>query len=136
MLVLLSGIAIDSNASSFIDVNGDEWYAPYLSAAKNAGIINGKEDGSFGVGENISRQDMVVMAQRTVTLMDKKIIQNNTIQDFSDEATISDYAKEAIGQMQAAGVVSGMGNGCFEPLGNANRAQAAVVICNLINAMI
>lgn len=136
MLVELADIALDDSSSDFSDISGDEWFVPYLVAAKKAGIVNGKEDGSFGVGENISRQDMVVMAQRTVNLMDKKLIQKNTVQEFSDGADISDYAKEAIGQMQAAGVVSGMGNGCFEPMGNANRAQAAVIICNLIDAMI
>ena len=37
--------------------------------------------------------------------------------------------------MQQAGVVSGIGDGSFAPLDNANRAQAAVIIYNLINSM-
>ncbi|MBQ7901249.1 MAG: S-layer homology domain-containing protein, partial [Clostridia bacterium] len=135
MLVQLAGLTTDSSKPSFTDVNGSEWYVPYLAAAQKAGIVQGSDDGSFGIGKNITRQDMVVMAQRTVAVMNKALKLTNEAVNFADSSQISGYAASAVTEMQQAGVVSGMGNGCFEPTGLANRAQAAVVICNLINAM-
>ena len=39
-----------------------EWYYGYVSGAyAAAGIIKGFDDGTFGVGLNITRQDMSVM---------------------------------------------------------------------------
>ena len=134
MLVQLAGLTAEGTPD-FTDVQGDEWFAPYLAAAQKAGIIKGSDNGSFGVGSNITRQDMVVMAQRTAGVMNKTVKQTKEPVDFADSASISDYAVSAVSEMQRAGVVSGMGNGSFEPLGLANRAQAAVVICNLMNAM-
>lgn len=135
MLVELAGISAEGKVSTFKDVNGSEWYASYLAAAQAAGIIKGSDDGNFGVGASITRQDMVVMALRTVEVMNKSIREKSAAQTFPDSGEISEYAQEAVIKMQRAGVVSGMGNGRFEPKGLANRAQAAVMICNLIDAL-
>ena len=54
---------------------------------------------------------------------------------FSDDATISDYAKEAVYALKNSGAVSGYGENDFRPLGNATRAEAAAMIqkyCNNI----
>ena len=67
--------------------------------------------------------------------MKKEVKQVKEEQYFSDNNTISDYAQEAVAKMQKAGVISGMGDGNFAPTETANRAQAAVVISNLIDAI-
>ncbi len=136
MLVQLAGINTDGKVAQFNDVNGIEWYASYLAAAQEVGIIKGNDNGSFGVGAPITRQDMVVMALRTVEVMNKSLQEKNVAQSFTDSSDISEYATEAVSKMQSAGVVNGMGNGRFEPKGLANRAQAAVIICNLIDALV
>ena len=120
--------------NEFLDVQ-NSWYTNAVLWAKSKDIANGTPDGNFGVGKNITRQDMVVMAYRAITAMNKTVKKPNAMQNFADSASISDYAVEAVGVMQQAGVVYCIGNNSFEPLGTANRAQAAVVICNLINAM-
>ena len=136
MLVELANIDTEASTVSFKDVNGNEWYAKYLGAAQRAGIINGSDDGSFGVGKPITRQDMVVMALRMVEVTGKGLNQTKEEELFTDNEKISSYAAEAVSRMQRAGVISGMGNGSFEPLATANRAQAAVIICNLIEALV
>lgn len=132
MLVQLAGLQLGNKNPDFTDVVGTEWFAPYLGSAQGAGIVNGMDDGSFGVGSFITRQDMVVMAKRTVEYMNKTLATNVNEVEFADSDNISEYAKDAVRVMQKAGVVSGMGNGRFEPRAFANRAQAAVIICNLI----
>ena len=45
---------------------------------------------------------------------------------------ISDYAKEAVYALNSNGIINGIGNGYFEPMGNATRAQAAQIIYNML----
>lgn len=135
MLVQLAQLELTDKKPQFADIGGNEWYTSYIAAAQDAGIVKGTQDGTFGADTLISRQDMVVMALRTVESMDKDLKFSNEETSFTDSGEIDEYAVNAVLSMQRAGVVSGMGNGCFEPKGLANRAQAAVIICNLIKAI-
>jgi hypothetical protein len=133
MVIGALGIDTDADTTSlFSDVNGDEWYAPYIMTAARLGIVTGKDDGSFGVGESITRQDMAVMCTRALKAAgidaDAK-----TVVTFGDENSISNYAKDAVLQMAAAGYLTGDENGCFNPLDTATRAQTAVVLNRIIN---
>ena len=47
---------------------------------------------------------------------------------FLDDASITGYAKQAVYQLQKAGVVSGDINGKFYPQSSATRAQAAKML--------
>jgi len=50
---------------------------------------------------------------------------------FSDNGQIADWAKEAVGKAAGLGLMQGMNDGRFDPMGNATRAQSAVVIFRL-----
>jgi|LSQX01.3.fsa_nt_gb hypothetical protein len=117
----------------FTDANPEAWYTPYLSASKQLGIIEGRDDGSFGVGSFITRQDMAVIVYRAVIMLDillPRIDREST--GFIDADEISEYAMEAVSNLKNAGVISGMGDGNFAPFNNANRAEASKIIFNLI----
>ncbi len=128
MLAQMMGISLKSGELCFSDMEEDAWYTPYLTAAKEAGIITGNADGSFGVGQSITRQDMMVMARRGVAAMGKELKTAEKTETFSDENDISDYARDAIKNMTDAGIVNGMGDGRIAPRENLSRAQAAQVI--------
>ena len=130
--ILVEGFLNDSTSSqvNFSDVDDSEWYAKYIATAVDFGIVNGKDDGTFGVGEFITRQDMAVMLYRTLAKLasvEKTDIQE--IQKFKDSDEISDYALDAVGFMAQNGIVLGMEDGMFMPFANATRAQSAVIIC-------
>ena len=131
MLVLSLGLYDGSAKCSFTDVNEGEWHYDYIASAVNMGIVNGMGDGSFGVGMNITRQEMAAMAYRAsvvagIDFTDSKL-------DFNDADEIADWAKEAVSNMAGLGIITGMGNGNFEAKGFANRAQAAVIIGRLLD---
>lgn len=51
---------------AFSDVPSGHWAAPYIAAMKANGIIGGYEDGSFGLGRNITRAEAIAMINRAL----------------------------------------------------------------------
>ena len=57
----------DTSASEvFSDVPSEHWAAPYIAAMKANGIISGYEDGSFGLGKNITRAETIAIINRAL----------------------------------------------------------------------
>jgi len=130
MLVVAAGMHNMDAKSSFNDVDNGAWYASYVASAYNNKMIYGTSENGFGVGTNITRQDMAVMCYRAA--QNANII--NKVRDgvqFADADNISSYAKDAVNVLYEAGVINGIGDGLFDPTGTATRAQAAVMIYNL-----
>lgn len=114
---------------NFSDVDPNEWYAEFVFAAVESGIVNGKGDGTFGVGENITRQDMAAMAYRAAL---KNISPDDETDIFDDFDSVDAYAKSAVAVMAQKGIINGKENRMFCPLDNATRAEAAKVIFEII----
>lgn len=126
MLVTVVG-SHDANAiSDLSDVASNHWATSYIATAQQLGIVKGNADGSFGIGTNITRQDMAVMIYRTFALLGIDLPAGNTA--FNDAGDIANYAQDAVSALEKQGVINGMGDGTFAPRANATRAQAAKVI--------
>ena len=106
----------------FTDVSRGDWYFKYISAAKEAGLAGGF-DGLFRPNDLITREDAAVILSRASG-------KGNTggAAEFSDSADISDYAKQAVSQLSADGIINGV-NSEFLPKKTATRAEAAAMIC-------
>lgn len=111
---------------SFSDVSADTWYYEYAAKAYGAGIVTGYDDGRFGVGDLITREDMAVIAFRA----SKREVQGGELY-FNDSDAISDYALEAVTELSSLGIITGYDDN-FEPKAPATRAQAAKIICLLM----
>ena len=123
MLVSLTGLEVNGGRDTFADTDKNAWYSPYLAIAQECGLAFGKEDGSFGVGEVLTRQDMAVLAARVLGTT-----QRNEVAEFTDAAEIAGYAKNSVEILCGLKVMNGVGDGSFAPRGTATRAQAAKVI--------
>jgi len=125
MFVLATGAKGDTSLV-FDDVVSGQWYEEYIKAAVSNGYITGISADKFGVGQNITRQDVCVIAARVLTseLSDKGETWEMT---FSDVDSISDYAKDAVKVLNNVGLVTGA-DGLFRPLACLTRAEAAVII--------
>ncbi|TYQ18353.1 UNVERIFIED_CONTAM: endo-1,4-beta-xylanase [Acetivibrio alkalicellulosi] len=119
----------------FTDVESGAWYEQAIITAYELGVVKGNTDGSFGVNDEISRQDMAVMTFNTLKAVGITLTNTTQAIDFADGDQIAGYAKEAVAAMQKAGIISGMPNGDFAPLATANRAQAAVVLYKLLDEL-
>ncbi len=132
--ILLVALELEGTGEpvEFSDVDQNAWYAPYISTAKELGITSGMGDGTFGIGQQISRQDMAVFAYRAMGVAGMLPEAQQEKVPFTDEALISDYAVDAAYQMQQTGILSGMGDGSFAPVESATRAQAAKMVYEMI----
>lgn len=126
MIVNLLGLKPSGMVTmDFMDVKSDAWYYRSMLAAYSCGIIIGKGDGSVGIGEEITRQDMAVMAYRAMGMTETDAA------EFADSAEIADYAKEAVGALSAKGILNGFEDRTFRPKNFATRAEAAKIIYEL-----
>lgn len=127
MILSAANIQVSNEAVSFADVDGSAWYAPYVSTAYRMGIVKGIDENRFGIGENIQRQDMAVMADRMLALMEKET--EGTALDYKDKAEISDYAVSAVENLAALKIMNGDENQNFLPRASATRAESAKIVC-------
>lgn len=131
LAVVAFGLFDESAVADFVDVTDGDWFHPYVASGVKHGIINGEGNGLFGAGQPISRQDMAVILCRAAAAAGKNMAAGE-ISGFTDSEAIASYAVEAVGAMANAGVVSGMDDGSFAPGQNATRAQAAKMLCRML----
>ena len=132
MLLLSFSIEPSSAGGNFADVDGGQWYAPYVNTAYELGIVNGVSETEFGVGMNITRQDLVTMIIRACDAYGLEVSKTQSV-SFTDENEIADYAYDAVMDLAAAGVINGVTDGVFAPAQNATRAQVSVILDRLYN---
>ena len=119
MIVGVMGYTVNSGATTTFSDDAGDWYTPYIAAAVEHGIITGRDDGTFGVGDYITRQDIAVIIHRT---QGSPAVE---IHEFPDSAAISDYAVTAVSYLYSAGIASGDDMGNFNPVNSATRAEAS-----------
>ena len=127
--VQMIGNAFDfQNAAeiNFADVPADSYYYDNLKKALASGIILGIDDKNFGTGENLTRQDLAVIAYRILTHYG--VESDNAAIDFTDSGDISDYATDAVSHLKAAGILNGDASNRFNPKEGATRAEIAKVV--------
>ena len=129
MIAAAMGMEAESNETPFKDVAADSWYAPYIAAAYNSGILTGDENGMCYPEANITRQDMATILYRAVEAEYK----GDGASAFTDAAEISDYAKNAVAYFAETGVINGLGDGRFGAHENATRAQTAAIIYRIVS---
>jgi len=128
LIVRAFGFTADVD-DNFSDVDPSAYYYEAVGIAKKLGITSGVGNNKFNPKEKISRQDMMVLLYRALKIagIDVYAGSGSELDRFSDKANIAPYAVEAIQALVANGIVRGDGTS-INPLGNATRAEAAVLI--------
>ncbi|MCR2803570.1 GH32 C-terminal domain-containing protein [Paenibacillus soyae] len=119
----------------FKDVDSAAWYAEAIAAAFEAGIVTGQSANVFAPNAAITRQEMAVIIMRAYGYKTGKPVPASVDAHFTDDARISDWAKEAVNAAAGLGLIQGKGNKQFVPKGYANRAESAQVIFNLLTVI-
>ncbi|MCI9625647.1 MAG: S-layer homology domain-containing protein [Clostridia bacterium] len=117
---------------TFTDVAKDDWYFTAVDWGSRAGVINGYEDGRFGVSESITRQDAAVILARVKEACSIVINKKVSAVEFTDVSDIAQYAVDAVKELQQYNVINGYEDGTFQPTGNITRAEAVKLIYTML----
>ena len=126
-LVLLLGVIPSADAADFTDVPENSWYRDAVQYAVNMGLMKGISDSQFAPETSMSRAMLVTVLWRYAG--SPKEGANNF-----DDVTNGLWYTDAIAWAAENGVVTGVGNGKFDPDGSVTREQLAVVLYRYSNA--
>ena len=117
-------------SGAFTDLPNGAYYTGYAQWANIYSIMNGVSTKSFAPNASITRQDICVMLYRYLKNYAGKSM-STAATAFTDDASISSYAKEAVYAMKNIGIVAGYTDGSFKPQAYATRAEVAVMFQRL-----
>lgn len=120
-----------ADASGFMDVPEDAYYAGYVGWAARSGIVAGVSDSVFEPERGISRQEICTIVHRYLVWKDVSL-QTVPSAQFADDAQIAEWAKESVYVCRSAGIVCGVGDNHFAPNVAARRCEAAQIFKNLL----
>jgi predicted TIM-barrel fold metal-dependent hydrolase/uncharacterized membrane protein YgcG len=122
--------------SSFTDVKNDAYYMGYIEWANKNSIVNGIGDKKFAPEQSITREQMAIIMQNYAKVIGCTLPKVHGENTFADSAKIRAYAKDAVKQMQMAGVLSGKNGNLFDPQGTATRAEVSAVLRRFVEPAI
>lgn len=132
MAVRVLKLKTDNISSQFADVSADSWYAPYVSAALESGLIS--PDINFRPNDHVTREEMskilMIMAQK---YLNKDIsAPGDFVIPFTDSSSISSWAFAFAKDAHYNGYINGVGDNTFAPSLSATRAQIATVLHRIV----
>ena len=97
------------------------------------GVVNGVGGGYFAPNRTITREQAAVMLARLTEVIGHSL--EAVAPAFADNANISSWATQAVGQMYTAGIMGDTGNNMFSPGGDCTREQSIVMFLRLFNLL-
>ena len=126
-----------TGVNAFTDVKADMWYTDAILWANENGIVAGYDNGAYGVGDFITREQFAAILYRYAQFKGYDTTQGGmAVREFSDYENISDYARPAMAWAVNAGIMGGMDDGTLMPQGKATRAEAATMLMNFCENMV
>ena len=132
ILYNLEGEPKVSGTTPFTDLTQD-WYQDAILWAYQTGVVAGTSSTTFEPDLPVTREQIAVILMEYVTRV-LKLERTWTPADlstFPDAGSVSDWAKDAMADAVALGLISGASNGgqtYLEPQGSATREQVATIL--------
>ena len=141
ILSRLSGddLSVYEGQKAFKDVDPNAYYATALAWAKANGVSSGYQDGSFGVGKKVTREQIMTFLHNYAVLQDYDVTVTDAEKaqiraQYSDFVNVSGYAQEATYWALKNGVISGKqinGKRYISPGSPAQRCEVAAMFYNI-----
>ncbi len=129
LAVAAFGLTGSDAQNPFADVNDNDWFCDVVKTAFTNKLINGTSEATFSPNVTITREDAVLILYRALVNGGKQFTETKA---FADDAAIADYAKDAVAALGGAGIVNGDDTGAFNAKAELTRAEAAVIIYNIV----
>lgn len=135
-----------SAGSVFEDVPAESWYAPYVMAMRQLGLMRGYGDGNFGPNELVSNEELIAVMGRLAVFLNAGLseqVENFTEESFRDErlsayqewskadACLMLYLQELREDGRAAVLYDALET--VDPSAAVLREQAGAMLYNLLN---
>ncbi|MCD8214915.1 MAG: family 10 glycosylhydrolase [Clostridiales bacterium] len=132
LLMLIKVLDLDAEyTENFSDVSADKYYADAAGIGKALGIVSGTGNNLFRPEDYITRQDMMVMAEKALSLKANLADASlSLVESYPDSDQMDDYAKQSAANLILINIVSGS-KGYLNPKKNTTRAESAIVIYNI-----
>ncbi len=139
MLARLEGINpqwYEGYETGFSDVQAGSYYDWAVAWGKQTGIVTGYEDGRFGVGDYITREQIVTFLCRYANYRGFNTENESNdyariAETYSDYYDISDFALDSVVWAVNNGVINGKTATTIVPQGNAQRCEVAQIMYNI-----
>ncbi|MDR0446830.1 MAG: S-layer homology domain-containing protein [Oscillospiraceae bacterium] len=123
-----------ARGAMFDDVAEGKWYYDAVNWAAESGIVNGIGGNLFAPDVDITREQMATILYGYTNYMDIALPKKrNGV--FIDDAEISDWARDAVEAMFAAGIINGKPGNLFDPKATATRAEVAAMLHGFLQAI-
>ena len=127
----LAGSPQAAGAAGFPDVEAWYYYADSVAWASENGVVTGFQDGTFGGGSPLTREQLSVLLLRYAKLTGGEV-GSGVLDAYSDREKVSAWAVEGMAHAVGLGLVTGRDDGRLDPTGSATRAQLAVILERLM----
>lgn len=112
---------------SFTDVAAGSWYANATAWGAENNIVKGMGNNTFGVGADITREQLAVMLYRYAEYKGCDMSASADLSGFADAKNVHSWAKTELQWAVGAGIINGKGAG-LDPQGTATRAELAAML--------
>ena len=139
MLARLDGVNLLQYANKhgqFPDVAENSYYESAVMWGYENKIVTGYDDGKFGVGDKVTREQLVTFLCRYAEYKGLDVSYNDTTVEsvsnkYTDFINVSSFAKDSILWAIENGVISGKTDTTIAPIGNAQRCEVAQIMYNI-----
>lgn len=120
-----------AGANTFSDVAAGKYYTDAVAWAAENEIVSGYGDGKFGPEDAITREQMAVILMNYAKFKGYDVSMSTDLSKYTDEGSISGWAKDAISWANAAGLIRG-DSAKLTPAGYAERCQVTAILQRFI----
>lgn len=139
MLARLDGVNLQEYAGVhglFPDVAPNSYYEAAVTWGYANGIVSGYQNGEFGVGDKITREQLVTFLYRYAYYryydIECTAEQYQAVADaYNDYSRVTDFAQDAVVWAIDRGVISGKNPTTIAPQGDAQRCEVAQMMYNI-----
>ncbi|MGZ4164682.1 MAG: S-layer homology domain-containing protein, partial [Tumebacillaceae bacterium] len=114
-----------------------KWYSAAVAAASSAKLIQGDEQGHFRPDALVSRQEAAVMLSNAVDFLNARLTAQTELTfnnlPITDKSSVPQWGQQAVAKVVSKQLMRGDDKQAFHPEAVTTRAQAAVMLRNLLD---
>ena len=130
ILARINGADLDAyDKCGLTDVDMKSYYGRAVAWAVDNGIIKGYENGKFGVGDPVTREQVATVFYRYAKT--SECANASVLDGFEDSLSASEFSREALVWAVASGVINGRNATVLAPRDTAARAEIATMVMRM-----